>query len=298
MKILFVKHHCCNLDYLIKCIKYLNKNKLIDAKIVDLKDYLKINQSSYDILIYHTFPGEFSPEHFNPVSLIKKTDKKFHKFKKYKILFDSHDGGSVDGFSRFNNRHIPRIKNAPHKEFLKKYNVISTTTYPINILPVRYSVKNIDISFCVSLSSNLIRKKIIKKLRKYKKTKSKKLTEKRIMSKEKYRNHLEKVWISVCAPGWGEGTFRHLETLNAKSLMFAYENIKKIKLLPNSNLIEGKDYISFNLDNIKDKLDFLLENKNKIKNISENGYKKFLKGYSIEKAALKLYKKLIPISNS
>lgn len=293
IKVLFAYHRGCNEPYLVSCLKYLVSKNMINLKTAYLTNYLKLDQDVYDILIYQTFPGEENKIFFKPfIPLIKKTDEKFFKFKKYKLLFDGHASGSRDGYSRFNDPTIPRIKNAPHKDFLKKFNVVCSTTYPIPLLCDKNFTKNIDISFCVSLYSNPIRLKILNILRDYKGTYSKVLSDTKIMSPKKYQKHLRYVWISVNAPGWGEGCFRHNETLNAKSLMFSHESINNIKLLPNAELIEGQDYISFNLDNITDKLDFLLKDKGHIQTISENGYKKFIEGYSIKKTAMTLFEHL------
>lgn len=289
MKILFVKHRGSNVKYLTWCLEYLAKQKIIELCIVDLDKYLSIEDKLFDITIYQTFPGEIHPTKFKAYkSLIDRTDNKFLDFKGKKILFDAHASGLIDGFSRFNDKTIPRIKNAPHKDFMKEYNVICPTTYPIDYVDDINKRKDIDISYCVSMRNNrLIRTQILEILKSYKGTSAKDFGKKRFNSRQ-YIKYLGRVWISVNPPGWGEGCFRHLETLNAKSLVLAFESIRGIKLLPNAELIEDQDYVIFSYDNLTEKLDYLLDNRDYVLRVSKNGYEKFREGFSICKSASQL----------
>ena len=133
-KILFVRDkNSCNTPYLLYCLYYLKKIFLIKFTEISVQDYLKIDQNSYDVVIYATFPDEKAPQ-FNKIrSVVPQTDQKFLEFKKTRILFDSLDHGAKDGFPRFNDCSIPRLKTAPHKEYLEKFNVIFPLTYPIGM---------------------------------------------------------------------------------------------------------------------------------------------------------------------
>ncbi|WP_241392592.1 glycosyltransferase [Rippkaea orientalis] len=274
-----------------------------------MKDYLEIDQNSYDVVIYATFPDEEAPQ-FNKIrSVIPQTDEKFLGFKKTRILFDSLSHGSKDGFPRLNDYSIPRLKTAPDKEYLQKFNVILPLTYPIGmyikspaynyLLGLPFSPKTINKTVDISYRVNpglgdsegsyrqQIRMKILDKLEPYAKAYS---LDTNYQEKDpNYNHYLAKVLISVCPPGHGPGTFRHLETLNAQSLMFSHDSINDIKLLPNAELIEGEDYIAFNLDNITDKLDQLLANPKSIESIAKRGYEKFKRGYSSYRTAMRLY---------
>jgi hypothetical protein len=103
-----------------------------------------------------------------------------------------------------------------------------------------------------------------------------------------YAMHLAKTKISVNAPGYGEACIRHLITLSCRSCMLAHESINNIKLLPGSDLVDGDDYLSFTLDNLYEKLDYLLSKTREIKRITANGINKFKEGYPVIKPAMQL----------
>ena len=105
-----------------------------------------------------------------------------------------------------------------------------------------------------------------------------------------YQSYIKSVLISVCAPGWCEGSLRHLETLNVGALMLAHDCINDCQLVPNVDLIDGEDYVSFNLDNLSEKLDYLMNNRKEIDRIRLNGQKKFIQAYDYEISADKLNK--------
>jgi hypothetical protein len=294
LKVLFVYHKGgCNEPYLLECFSHLSWLSPFYVKTVSLQKYVNYNQNASDIIIYNTFAGEFHKKLYIPFKpLMGLTDRKFLSFGGPKILFDAHDSGSDDGFKRFRDPNIARIKNAPHVDFLKKFNVICSTTYPIKILPIEDQVKDITLSYCVSLETNPIRKKILIVLEKYAKENNIYLDIKRDKSPIEYRHHLNRVLISVVPPGWGEGTFRHLETMNAGSLLLAHSSINKIKLLPNADLKDGRDYVTFDLGNLENKLSHLLSHPKLIDQISKNGYEKLIEGYSPKKTRDKLAEKL------
>ncbi len=310
IKVLLVRDfNACNVPYLLYCFYLLKKTPLLSYTEVAINEYLNIDQTIYDVVIYATFPDENALQ-FNKVrAIIPQTDEKFLSFKGVKLLFDTHSHGNLDGFPRFNNISLPRIKTAPWKQSIEKFNVIFKTTHPIGFFPrspaYRYVGlfpfaakninKNVDISYRVILNEvdnyrSKIRREILKILEPYAKSHS--LDTQYKLKDMNYQNYLSQVLISVCPPGHGPGTFRHLETLNAKSLMFSHDSINDIQLLPHADLIEGEDYISFNLENLTNKLDWLLANRKQIQLIAERGHKKFQIGYSVPRSTIRLYKML------
>ncbi len=318
IKVLLVRDYksSCNVPYLVYCTYWLKRLFLIDFTEVSLHDYVTFNQDSYDIVIYSPPPGKKSRNFLRNLSVINRTDEKFLNFKKNKILFDTHDHGNYDGFPRFESlapeivTSLPRIKNAPHKEYLQKYNVVWTTTYPIGLNPrspaynyfggfaisQKKVERNIDISYRVKITLNRnsyrqeMREATLNIIKNYQG--SSYIDTEYKENDPKYKAYLSRVLISVCPPGHGPGTFRHLESLNAQTLMLSHDSIDGIKLLPNSDLVEGEDYISFDFDNLTNKLDMLLANREKVAWIAKNGQKKFTKGYSVWASTWELYKLL------
>lgn len=296
MKILFVKHETCrNHEYLRSCLGILGKKPDVDVSIAEIVDYPAIEQDKYDVLIYHTHPASRHPEYFMPwEKLIEATDQKFLQFPRLKVLHDSHADGSRNAYERFSDE-IPRIKNAPHERMLSLFDMVCTTTYPAGIKPCPETRKEIDITFCVNAytrSNNPIRNRIGEILKGYQNSSRKYIADGKVMSKWEYPRHLRSAWISVCPPGYGPGTFRHLQTLNAKSLMLVEKSLENFKLLPNANLVSGRDYVSFELEGLEQVLDDLLADRGYVKEVSENGYRKYLEGYSVETTAAVLYDRL------
>ena len=247
-----------------------------------------------------------------PLDLIEKTDKKFLKSKiKHKILFDAYDEGNMNAFSRFENKKyiwkdkktmrnllekidvitIPRIKNSPHCDYLKKYNVIQGITFPTLYRKVAIDFAKVRTNFghyYASLAAHPIRKKVFNILKKYNGTKV--CIDK--IPRDKYDNFLLDTKVSIAVPGCGALTFRHLDSLSNGCLLLAYENIQNYQILPNLKLIDGQDYLTFNLDNLHDKLKYIEENPDEIDKIRINGHKKFIIGYNIDGVAYYFNKKL------
>jgi hypothetical protein len=106
--------------------------------------------------------------------------------------------------------------------------------------------------------------------------------------KRQYRDFLATSAIIVCPPGYSETTFRHLQTLNSGSLMFAMPGLRRHRLLPYADLIPGEDYIEFQVDQLRDLLEKWMVNKGDAIRIGLNGQTKFYDGYSIDRAATEL----------
>lgn len=82
----------------------------LDAEKINIKDAKMSDLKDRDVIIYQTFPDEFHEHKFDS-DLIEKTDRWFTSANALvKILFDAHDSGSVDSFTRFEHLGLPMIK--------------------------------------------------------------------------------------------------------------------------------------------------------------------------------------------
>jgi hypothetical protein len=249
---------------------------------VSIDDYKgSFDDSPYDFLMYNSFASEL-----NPLKFIKENiypaDDKYHKFNRKKLLLDSHDDGTLDGFERFNDKVSPRIKYTPGYEFAKEYNVIGAI--PIKIRGFHLwngEQKKITLVFSGNKKGffHNIREVVDDRIRPFKPY------EVTIRSKGGYAEILKRTKISVACPGWGLMGSAHNEALAAKAVLFSYETVKKVKLLPFSEMVDGENCVLFNLENLEDKLSYLLANEDEIKRIAENGRKAFDEGYLPRKTA-------------
>lgn len=257
-----------------------------------------------------------------PKDLIEKADIKFLSLtNKYKILVDLHDSSNIDGFSRFSYNNypfkrtiikdlllkikskdpdyflkIPRIKNAPSEKYKKKFNVIFSSTHGITPGSTVQNFKDDEILkkrnniihyFCSS-SHNEVRPQIFTILQKL----QSKLNCINLNKLNSYPRYLTGILGEVNAPGCGEGCWRHSDTMNHGALLFAYEDIRDIEIIPDNILIDGEDCIYYNLNNLEEKIQYVLDNPDKINQIRLNGHKKFLKGYDLKKRANILIEKI------
>lgn len=308
--VVFAYDRGCNIQYLDLALRLLRRRKRITLTIVTLRQFEKDGaqlKENADCLIYQTFPHQFHPLKYND-DLIKNTDVLFRDFHGLKFLYDTHDSGSVDSFSRFANSQLPRIKSTPSYDFMRDHNVVLVTTQGF-LRDWRYRAysrerrrkdrkRTTPVSYCVShdydpdhADGEIVKKLVHENIRG---------TVRNLLSqyprvdvdfawKRNYFRYLKRVWISVCVPGWGEATFRHLESLMTGCLALAHESMKEIKLLPHAELLEGEDYVAFNTDNLHEKLDFLLANPDVVNEIRANGRKKFFDGFSVETTANELF---------
>lgn len=285
INILYVRDGGCNAPYLKKTLRLVGN---ADVTVIGLEKYLITKDTDYDVVIYQTSPAEYKIE--DPTQYAKKfrasiicqTDDKFLNNNRRNILFDAHDDGNTNAFSRLGDIDLPRIKNAPHKKYLSRWPVLMRTTYYVP--KQRYKIYNhrrIDVSYCCTLKTHPIRKRIkkqLKGLRYYIDTKKHPM--------RKYRRRLMKTKITVCPPGYGNGTIRHLESLHSGTLAFYHENIRNIDLLPHSNLIENEHYVTFTEDTLIQKLEEFIQNDKERTRISLAGKEAFSEGYSYTKSAL------------
>jgi hypothetical protein len=207
---------------------------------------------------------------------------------------------------------LPRIKNSPKSDIVEPLNVVFCTTFPIGNRPhsrihkhvgcFRISQKNINRNVDISCRVNLgeksnyrqqIRRDSLGSLSEFSKKNTNFLVDTVFTPGDlDYKNYMTRVKISVCPPGHGPGTFRHFETMMSRTLVLSHDSIRNIKLLPNVDLFEGEDYVSFNLENLYEKLERLTSEPQKVKRIADSGFKKFFEGYSIPTSSKKLLRLL------
>ena len=276
------------------------------------------NLSEYDVLIYQAFPHENHPEKWK-ASHILSNDKSFLNFKGFKILHDAHDSGNVDAYKRFDNKEIPRIKAWPSYTFMKEYNVIMTTSggtgqlvhgkdrfmselklesfenWKLNwpndkkdlisyIVSYGYHAEEyMDYPTYISLGGDnkFVRENTRDILKSYNRIQ----VDMNKKSQTDFYKHLSQSLVSVSVPGWGEGCLRQYEAPLFGCLNLLHESIADIKLLPHEDLIDGVDFLSFNLENLEEKLDFIFDNRELIDTIRYNGKQKLHSGYDFKKSA-------------
>jgi hypothetical protein len=311
MKILFIRHKGCNLFFFDKVLKHISA-KNIKVKIVDLKRFSRDVFSCAEdwTIIYQTFPGETSSERRFQRQMIERADLKFLNLKnKNKILFDSHDNGEEDGFSRFilhsanyNIKDpllrkralelgedyflkIPRIKTTPSKNYLNKLNVVLQTTWcwDENIEVDFNKERKYLLHYWANDSHNILG--IRQKLR----AEINDLKDKLNINISKiphYPGGLRDVLCEISSPGYGLTRTRgDIDSLNQGCLLFLHETGKDIRLIPYAELIPDEDYICYNFENIEDKLTSIINNKDEVDRIRKNGHKKLMESFSIKKCA-------------
>jgi hypothetical protein len=288
MKILFIKSRSTGVLFFNHVISYL-PTKYFSVRVISIREYLSFDERGFDCIIYNTFPAESHGDKFDK-NTVYAADIKFHNFKGKKILFDSHDEGMADAYTRFNNSKLPRIKLTPGYDYYNKFDVILGIPFLVNKCywssPV-YPKKTIPLLYCVGLKKyhHDIRQQVFEKIKSCSPyTKRHSLNE--------YSRILKSSGISIAVPGCGTGCYSHLETLSANTMLLAHDSIKKIDILPGSPLIDGQHYISFSLDNLQSILKDLLKNSDKVRQITLQGKELFNKNYSIERTATKLIKYL------
>ena len=109
-----------------------------------------------------------------------------------------------------------------------------------------------------------------------------------------YNQYLETIYessINLAFEGKGEFTFRHLEILACCSFMMCEKSISQLDLpIP---LKEGKHFVSFdNKEDLLEKINFYLKNKNLRCDIALNGRKLLEEYYSPKKHGNLILKKI------
>lgn len=266
--------------YIFKALKYVPG---VDCLPMDR--YLDFDDSGYDGLIYSPIAfecqwSELEEKYRKAYFYTPEIDEKYHRFKGKKLLFDTRDEGNSDGFGRFKDCTTPRMKITPGYDFMKRFNVIIPVPFTVRdgFVAREGDVKTIFLLYCSSIGGypHTIRKVVFERLKPFNPY------TKRVPIRD-YEVALRSAKIAVSVPGWGTACKSHGETLAARTLLFAHESIKTVKLLPFSDMVDGEHYVSFNLDNLEEKLTDTMKDDERLKRISENGRNLFDKGYCPKK---------------
>lgn len=260
---------------------------------IRMDTYRDFDDTKYDGLIYApiSFECEWSDldERFRVVyPYVSVIDEKYHNFKGKKLLFDTRDDENSDGFGRFHDPTIPRMKSTPNFEFMKRFNVIIPMARPVYKILVEQgpTTKTIPLLYCCKVGgySGIPFPTPIRQIV-YDRLKSFNPYTQRTKDTGAYCNLLRSAKISVVTSGYGLITKSHSEALAAGAVLFSNESVKDIKLLPFADLLDGGNYVSFNLDNLEEKLNWIMGDEERMKMIGDNGRKTFLEGYRPEKTA-------------
>lgn len=286
INLLFFYHAGANCQYFVTMLKKLEKGDGFSYKIVRPDGIDCVDFSDYNVLVYQTFPDDRNRRKHNPVA-VTELDKVLYQFRGLEILLDSFDMGDCNGFKRFGAA-LPRIKHVPSYEYLKKFDVVSilcTTGWvqrPLYIVPpeIQRTVE-IHCAFTVGVYPHKMREYILNKLREFYSS----ITYFDRISVERYNDFLRSVKISVVAGGFGETSGSAYPALRAGALLFAHEDIRKVKLLPYAELVDGEDYVSFNENNFVKKMGWILSEDGKRDRIRLSGQQKFIKGFDPERSA-------------
>lgn len=285
-----VFHSGANNKYYKAVLDYIQKEKSYGITITTSHLGEFIHQGvpeRTDVLSYQTFPDELHPKKFN-AKAIAQSDLLFHSFKGLKILVDTNDCGDKDSFSRmFYSKEMPRVKCYPTDWFLKNYNVVLISSVSANPGVFRDECRRtIEIS-CkfgrkkFGFYGHLIRETVLRYL-----LESFPYTDfDWVQNKPDYFKELKKTNIVIGAPGWGRHNGSYWGALKAGALLFAHVSLNDTKLFPHSDLIDGDDYISYDLFNFKSKLTRTLNDPDEFERIRNNGRRKFANGLNHKKSA-------------
>lgn len=287
-----VYHTGANIGYYHRVLDIIQNKYPINCTLIRLDEYVKQGNPFTDVLSYQTFPDEHHKGKFNP-NLVKLGDKLFQQFTGHKILFDANDSGEVDSFSRFKEpKELPRIKTCPSKWFLDHYNVILPTSFAATdyrTWPDEFE-RTIKISCTFGNYSyfHKIRESVVEQLNAFFPGQ---INFKWVVRKE-FINELRHTLIAISAPGWGHCSSSAQYILQAGALLFTHTALNDIKYLPHADLIDGEDFVSYDLYNFKFKLQRLLDSPEEIERIRNNGREKIKKGYDLKKSADAFYEYL------
>lgn len=326
IKLLYVKSKSSNERYFSMMLQRL-KNR-VNITIVESEHYAAMSsayQDQFDVLVYHTFPHQFHFKKWN-TELMKRADELFLSFKGHKLLYDSHDSGNVDAFSRFKGLNLPRIKAWPSYDFLKQHNIVQIVpggfgsfksedtfeSFLNELTPKKFSEweatfpneKPNGISYIVSYGyhderymdyptflstggrNKFIREDTRDVLQAYTRINTD-FTRK--ASQSAFYQHLRETLVSVSVPGWGEGCFRQYEAPVYGCLNLIHDSVANLKFLPYIDLVDGEDFIAFNLENLHEKLDYIFDNINRVNQMRYNCKKKMHEGLDINKPVEEFY---------
>jgi hypothetical protein len=278
-KLLFVWSMTCKDSAYISVALRTIKPEDLTIHRVFIDGYPDFDDSGYDYLIYNTFADESNPNKFNREASLRG-DEKFMKFPGKKLLLDSHDDGTLDGFVRLNMKQVPRIKYTPGYDFMKVFNVVMSVPIKVRWFhKYKGETKVIKLIYTGEKKNfpHTIRMQVNERLKPFHPFTA------WTRSPLEHGVNLRCSEISVACPGWGPIGSAHCEALAAKAVLFSHWWVEKVKLLPFAELEENINYVPFYMANLEEKLSILLKDEEKIKWIAENGHKAFKEGYSPER---------------
>lgn len=291
MNLHHVYHSGANTKYYIAVLGYIHKEKSygITVSKSSLGEFIdNSTPEGTDVLSYQTFPDEYNYRKFSP-QVISKSDFQFHAFKGRKILVDTHDCGDKDAFSRMaNGKDISRVKCYPTSWFLKNYNVVLVSSVSANpgVFEDKYN-RTISVSCKFGKKEDrfyghTIRESVVKYLLE---SFSSCTNFTWVENKKEYFEELKWTQIVIGAPGWGRHNASYWGALKAGAMLFAHRSLNDVKLFPHADLIDGDDYVSYDLFNFETKLMRILDDSNEIDRIRKNGRQKFAEGLNYKKSA-------------
>lgn len=291
MRLHHVYHTGANQKYYLAVLDYVNREKSYGVTVSKSSLSEFINDGTpqgTNVLSYQTFPDDSNLKKFNK-KVIERSDLQFHEFTGRKILVDTHDSGDQDAYSRMVYGIVaPRVKCFPSKWYLENFNVVLLSTVSANpgVFPDRYPrTIHISCKFGAKLEgfyNHTVRETVKDYLREsfYGFTDFNWAA-----GRDAYARELQWTKIVVGAPGWGEYNHSYWGAMQAGALLFAHCSLNDIKLFPHSDLVDGDDFVSYNLYNFKIKLQRLLDRPDEIERIRKNGREKFKQGLNHKKSA-------------
>ena len=291
-----VYHSGANRWYYLSVLKYIKEHPSYGVTVTtsNLSNFIREGvPDGTDVLSYQTFPDEHNRKKFNPAS-IEASDLHFHSFEGQKILVDTHDCGDKDAFSRMASSHIlPKVKSYPTKFFLKGNNVIlvSAPSVKREVFP-DLPDRPINISCKFGERGDWFYGHPIRAIvTRYLEESFKEETDfKWVPSKIDYFEEMQRTRIVVGAPGWGRYNGSYWQALKAGALLFAHRSLNEIQVFPHSRLVDGHDYVSYDLFDFKTKLYRILHDEKEFDRIRNNGREKFRQGLNYKKSAEQLTK--------
>ena len=225
MKILFVYSTSLRRGgYAFQAMNYAG-----NVDCVRMDGYVSLDDSKYDGLIYAPVAFECEWEQLEEryrkaYPYIPEIDEKYHRLKGKKLLFDTRDDENSDGFGRFHDSTIPRMKSTPSYEFMERFNVIIPMARPVHQVLVDKgpSNKTIPLLYCCKMGGyggipfpTQIRQVVFERLKPFNP-----YTE-RTKDTNAYCNLLRSAKVSVAVSVYGLITKSHSEALAAGAVLFA-----------------------------------------------------------------------------
>jgi hypothetical protein len=237
----------------------------------------------FDVIVYQTFPDEkhwkFKPD------TTKQLDKKFMEFPGFKILFDSHDWPEMDGFTRFHGEY-PRIKHIPGTVYAKNHEIVLAIPHKImKRLPKIPAELNRTVKIHYAPTFGVYPHRLRELIDGMLHDGFKGVTCFDRIDLKDYEEFLRTVDISISADGFGPSA-ANIQSLQSGALLYVHEHaIRDIQLLPHADLVDGEDYVSFDLISFPERLSKLLSDPKRRDRIRRSGQRKFFEGFDLEKSA-------------